>query len=136
MREVSDQHLEEEGESEITLTPMLDVVFIMLIFFIVTSVFVKDPGAEVLRPQATTALSADKASIFIAVTSDDEIWIDRRRVDEAGARLAIERLHTEYPEGGVVIQADSDAHNQAVIAVMDAAKTAGILDITLAASVR
>ena len=88
-----------------------------------------------LRPQATTALTADKASIFIAVTSDDEIWIDRRRVDEAGAGLAIERLHTEYPEGGVVIQADSDAHNQAVLAVMDAAKTAGILDITLAASV-
>jgi len=134
MRDLAEQ-LEEQEEAEINLTPMLDVVFIMLIFFIVTAVFVKEPGAEVTRPEAMTAFTPESGSIFIAVTSSNEIWIDGRSVDPEGVRAAIERMASENPEGGVVIQADSEAFNEYVINVMDAAKAAGIQEITLAAAV-
>ena len=135
MRESIAEQLQEDEEVEINLTPMLDVVFIMLIFFIVTAVFVKDPGIEISRPEAATAFTPDKASIFIAVTAANEIWVDKRSVGADGVRAAIERLHTENPEGGVVIQADSAAANEFVINVIDAAKDAGITNITIAAAV-
>jgi len=135
MRESIAEQLNEEEETEINLTPMLDVVFIMLIFFIVTAVFVKDPGVEVSRPTAFTAFIPEKGSIFIAVTAANEIWVDKRSVGSEGVRAAIERLHTENPEGGVVIQADTEAANEFVINVMDAAKAAGITDVTIAAAV-
>ncbi len=135
MRESIAEQLQEEEEVEINLTPMLDVVFIMLIFFIVTAVFVKDPGIEISRPEAATAFAPDMASIFIAVTAANEIWVDKRSVGSDGVRAAIERLHTENPEGGVVIQADSAASNEFVINVIDAAKDAGITNITIAAAV-
>ncbi len=135
MRESIAEQLREDEEVEINLTPMLDVVFIMLIFFIVTAVFVKDPGVEITRPEAVTAFIPDKGSIFIAVTAANEIWVDKRSVGTDGVRAAIERLHTENPEGGVVIQADSSASNEFVINVIDAAKDAGITNITIAASV-
>ena len=134
MRDISEQ-LEEQEEAEINLTPMLDVVFIMLIFFIVTAVFVKEPGAEVTRPEAATAFTPEAGSIFVAVTANNEIWIDGRNVPPEGVRAAIERLATENPEGGVVIQADQEAFNEFVINVMDAAKAAGVSEITLAAAV-
>jgi biopolymer transport protein ExbD len=76
MRNIREQ-LNEEEETEINLTPMLDVVFIMLIFFIVTAVFVKEPGAEVNRPDAQTAFTPDSGSIFVAVTGNNEIWVDK-----------------------------------------------------------
>jgi len=135
MRESITERLNEEEEAEINLTPMLDVVFIMLIFFIVTAVFVKDPGVEITRPTAASAFTPEKGSIFIAVTAGNEIWVDKRSVGTEGVRAAIERLHTENPEGGVVITADAEAANEFVINVMDAAKGAGINDITIAASV-
>ena len=134
MRDLSDQ-LEDQEEAEINLTPMLDVVFIMLIFFIVTAVFVKEPGVEVTRPEAATAFTPDAGSIFVAVTSNNEIWVDGRSIPPEGVRAAIERLATENPEGGVVIQADREAFNEFVINVMDAAKAAGVQEITLAAAV-
>ena len=134
MKESIAEQLQGEEETEINLTPMLDVVFIMLIFFIVTAVFVKDPGVEVARPEATTAFIPEKGSIFIAVTAANEIWVDKRSVGTDGVRAAIERLHTENPEGGVVIQADGAAANEFVINVMDAAKAAGIEDVTIAAA--
>jgi len=123
----------EEEESEINLTPMLDVVFIMLIFFIVTAVFVKDPGVEVTRPEAITYQQAGAGSIYVAVTPQDQIWIDREEVDVTEVRYAIERLHKETPEAGVVIQADAEARNELVIRVMDAAKAAGVVEILLSA---
>ena len=123
----------QEEESEINLTPMLDVVFIMLIFFIVTAVFVKDPGVEVSRPDALTAFQAGAGSIYVAITPQDEIWIDRDVVEPTEVRYAIERLHQESPEAGVVIKADSDARNELVIRVMDAAKAAGVTEIIIAA---
>lgn len=123
----------QEEESEINLTPMLDVVFIMLIFFIVTAVFVKDPGVEVERPEALTAFQAGAGSIYVAVTPQDEIWIDRDVIEPTEVRYAIERLHQESPEAGVVIKADSDARNELVIRVMDAAKAAGVSEIIISA---
>jgi len=134
MRDAVAETLKEE-EAEINLTPMLDVVFIMLIFFIVTAVFVKEPGITVDRPEAVTAMIPSSGSIFIAVSAANEFWIDQRSVDLAGLGPVIERLRAENPEGGVVIQADNEAHNEFVLAAMDAAKEAGITDVTLAAVV-
>jgi biopolymer transport protein ExbD len=134
MREAVEELLAEE-EAEINLTPMLDVVFIMLIFFIVTAVFVKEPGIQVDRPTAETAFAPDGAAIFIAVSAQNEFWIDQRSVDLAGLKPVIERLHSENPEGGVVIQADNESMNEYVLAAMDAAKESGIADVTLAAAV-
>lgn len=123
----------EEEESAIDLTPMLDVVFIMLIFFIVTAVFVRDPGVEVTRPEATTAITPEAATIFIAITPNNEIWIDGDIVDPGAVRAEIERLHAENPESGVVVQADNEASNSSLIHVMDSAKQAGVTDVTIAA---
>ena len=124
---------QEQEENEINLTPMLDVVFIMLIFFIVTATFVKEPGVEVNRPEAVTAIVPPKGSILIAINPKNEIWIDRKRVEARGVRSVIERLAAESPEGGIIIQADGKASNETLIAVLDAAKEAGVLDVAIAA---
>ena len=102
MRDAVAETLQEE-EAEITLTPMLDVVFIMLIFFIVTAVFVREPGIQVNRPEAVTAMIPNSGSIFIAVNAANEFWIDQRSVDLAGLGPVIERLRAQNPVGGVVI---------------------------------
>jgi biopolymer transport protein ExbD len=122
-----------QEESEIDLTPMLDVVFIMLIFFIVTASFVKEAGIEVDRPEALTAESQDKANILIAIGPNNDIWIDRRRVDKRAVRANVERLHAENPQGTVVIQADKDATTDTLIEVMDAARGAGVYNVAIAA---
>lgn len=133
LRESVEEQLEEEGETEINLTPMLDVVFIMLIFFIVTAVFVKDPGVEVTRPEAETAISPGAGSIFVAITSENAIWIDGDEVERPDVRTVLEGLKAENPESGLIIQSDSEANNETLIGVMDAAKGAGINDIAVAA---
>jgi len=121
-----------EAEGEIDITPMLDVVFIMLIFFIVTASFVKESGIEVNRPDASTAQAKPRANILIAINENDEIWINKRRVDESQVRANIERLHAENPQGTVVIQADEEAKTRKLVAVMDAARQAGVYDVLLA----
>ncbi|HKM26702.1 MAG TPA: biopolymer transporter ExbD, partial [Thiopseudomonas sp.] len=89
MRRYSQQAEEEPG---IDLTPMLDVVFIMLIFFIVTSSFIKESGIEVNRPQADTASSQEKGNILIAVTADGQVWLDKQVVDVRSVRAHVERM--------------------------------------------
>ena len=96
----------EEESEEINLTPMLDVVFIMLIFFIVTATFIKEAGIQVERPETSTADTQDDAAILIAISANDEIWIDRKERDPRSVRGIIERLHAENPKGSIVIQAD------------------------------
>ena len=131
------QHLAtqyEEEESEINITPMLDVVFIMLIFFIVTASFVKEAGIDVNKPDAATAVAKEKANILIAIDANGEIWIDRRIVDPRAVRANIERLHAENPQGTVVIQADDDARTGVLVQVMDAARLAGVYDVAIAAA--
>lgn len=123
-----------EDEGGIDLTPMLDVVFIMLIFFIVTASFIKEAGIEINRPEAATASKQDQANILIAISASGEIWIDRRRVDIRNVRANIERLHAENPQGAVVIQADKQSTNEKLVAVMDAARSAGVYNVSIAAS--
>ncbi len=125
----------DQEESEVNLTPMLDVVFIMLIFFIVTASFVKEAGIDISRPPAATAERKERGNILIAITENDQIWMDRRQVDPRALRANIERLHAENPQGSVVIQADKNSKNGLLVLVMDAARLAGVKSVALAAEV-
>jgi len=120
-------------EAQIDMTSMLDIVFIMLIFFIVTSSFVRESGVEVNRPQASNVVSQKDAGIFIAITSSNEIYIDKRVVDVERVEATLEHLLLEQPDASLVIQADEHAYNGTVVKVMDAAKGAGVERIALAA---
>jgi len=123
----------EEEESSIDLTPMLDVVFIMLIFFIVTASFIKEAGLDVNRPDApVTESKPEDANILVAIRASDEIWIDRRLIDPRALRANIERLHAENPKGSVVIMADPQSSNKMLVTVMDAARLAGVYSISIA----
>ncbi len=124
-----------QDEEEVNLTPMLDVVFILLIFFIVTASFVKESGIDINRPAAATAVRKERGNILVAITPTGQIWIDRRQVDIRAVRANIERLHAENPQGAVVIQADRDSKNGLLVAVLDAAKLAGVENISIAAEV-
>ena len=123
---------QEEEDNEINLTPMLDVVFIMLIFFIVTASFIKEAGIDVSRPDALTGDRRDDASILIAISPNDEIWIDRKEQSPGNLRSTIERLYLENPKGSVVIQADESSTNEALILVMEAVKQAGVANVAIA----
>lgn len=123
-----------EEEAEIDLTPMLDVVFIMLIFFIVTASFIKEAGIDVNRPDAPTAQKVEDANILIAISANDEIWIDKRLIDPRAVRPNIERLHAENPQGSVVIQANKKSTNKMLVTVMDASRRAGVYKISIADS--
>jgi len=133
MRRLSNPLSRNEQEYEVDITPMLDVVFIMLIFFIVTATFTKESGIEVDRPQAATAQLQEKANILVAINANDDIWIDRRQVDVRALRPIIERLHAENPKGSVVIQADRNSRNEQLVRVLDAARAAGVYEIAIAA---
>ena len=124
--------LMEEEENEINLTPMLDVVFIMLIFFIVTATFIKEAGIQVERPDTVTADSQDDASILIAISPNDDIWIDRQKRDPRAVRSLLERLHAENPKGSIVIQADEESTHATLVVVMEAAKGAGVKNVSIA----
>jgi biopolymer transport protein ExbD len=133
MRSMFDNTSNEEEESEINITPMLDVVFIMLIFFIVTASFVKEAGIDVNRPDAETAVRQERANILIAISENNDIWIDQRMVDPRALRANIERLRAENPEGSVVIQADKKSVTETLVTVMDAARQAGVFNVSIAA---
>lgn len=124
---------EQEESEEINMTPMLDVVFILLIFFIVTASFVKEAGIEVNRPEAATAVKKERANILVAISDKGEIWINKRRVDVRAVQANIERLKAENPQGTVVIQADKKATTDILIKVMDSARAAGVFDVSIAA---
>ncbi|MDH3748819.1 MAG: biopolymer transporter ExbD [Gammaproteobacteria bacterium] len=124
----------EEEDNEINLTPMLDVVFIMLIFFIVTASFIKEAGIDVNRPDAPTAESMEDASLLVAISPNDEIWIDKRLTAPANVRTVLERLHAENPKGSMVIQADEKSTNATLVIVMEAAKDAGLTNVAIAAN--
>ena len=124
----------EEEENEINLTPMLDVVFIMLIFFIVTASFVKESGLDVNRPDAPiTESKPEDANILVQITATDDILIDRRIIDPRAVRANIERLHAENPSGSVVIQPHLNSTNKMLVTVMDASRQAGVYNISIAA---
>lgn len=114
----------------IDLTPMLDVVFIMLIFFIVTASFIKEAGIDITRTGAVTA-DKKKVSILVAINDNNEIWIDKKQVDPRAVKLSILRLFSENPKGGMVIQADNLADIETVGLVADAAKEVGVVGISI-----
>ena len=123
---------DDEGD-EINLTPMLDVVFIMLIFFIVTASFIKESGIDVNRPDApVTESKPEDANILVIINANDEIWIDRRMIDPRAVRANIERLHAENPKGSVVIQTNKKSTNKMLVWVMDSSRSAGVYNISIA----
>ena len=123
---------EEDEAGAIDLTPMLDVVFIMLIFFIVTASFIKEPGIEINRPDANTA-SGVKTPILVAISSQNKIWINKQGVDEQQVKRELQALYAETPKGKLVIQADSKANIKTLTKVAQAAREVGIAEITVAA---
>jgi biopolymer transport protein ExbD len=120
-----------DDESDINLTPMLDVVFIMLIFFIVTATFIKQAGIDVYRPDALTARSKPTVSLLVAIGPKGDIWIDKKKVDASAVRANIERLRAENPRGTMVIQADRQASYKQAKAVLDAARAAGVQEVAI-----
>ena len=118
----------------VNLTPLIDIVFILLIFFIVTSSFVKEAGIDVNRPSAETAVRKERGNIIIAITKDGEIWLDKRRVDRRSIRGHAERLQAENPESSVVIVADKDSRTGLMVEVMDQVRLAGVTNVAIAAS--
>ncbi|HAS6602118.1 biopolymer transporter ExbD [Vibrio parahaemolyticus] len=120
-------------ETAIDMTPMLDIVFIMLIFFIVTTSFVKEAGLEVNRPTASSAQTVKKGNIMVAIGAAGDVWVDKRRIEVDAVRANIERLRAESPDGAVVIQADTEANAGVVVKVMDQIKMAGVESISIAA---
>jgi biopolymer transport protein ExbD len=126
----------EAEEAAIDLTPMLDVVFIMLIFFIVTTSFVKEAGIDVLKPKAQKSESKPTATIFVAIRSNGEIWLDKRAVDVERVGATIEKLLAESPTDTVIVQADKEAKHGVVVSVMDQIKLAGIDKISIAAETK
>jgi biopolymer transport protein ExbD len=122
----------EEEEAAIDMTPMLDIVFIMLIFFIVTTVFVKEAGIEVKKPGASESVMPKNANIFIAITDKGKVWMDKREIDIDKVRPNLERLMAEQPSDVLIIQADENAEHGVVMQVMDQIKAAGIDRISIA----
>ena len=118
------------------MTPLLDIVFIMLIFFIVTATFIKEPGVEVTRPEAQTAEDQRLVSILVAIDSDNTIWINRKEVALDAVRATLERLRRENPRGSAVIQADGKAHSEYLVDVLQQIRAAGVDDVVAVSTVK
>ena len=127
---------DEEDGAQINLTPMLDVVFIMLIFFIVTATFVKEVGLDVNQPEddKPKTVDPDKRSIVVRITSRDRILIAQRDVDWRSVRANIERMHAENPEAPVIIQPHPESRTEVMVHIMDSARQAGVTNVSLAAA--
>ena len=132
MRRLLARATADEDESAIDITPMLDVVFIMLIFFIVTSTFVKEAGVDVTRPDAETAVPTDASSIQIGIAANNQIWIDKRQVDKRAVRANVEKGLAESPGAAVIIVADALSNTETLIDVMDQARLAGATSVSVA----
>ena len=107
----------------------------MLIFFIVTATFIKEPGVEVQRPEAATGEDQKLVSILVAITEDNQVWINNEQVPLEGVRGAVERLRRDNPRGSAVVQTDAEAHTRMMIEVLRAIRDAGVTE-TVAVSTR
>jgi len=125
---------EEGGDAAINLTPLIDMVFILLIFFAVNSTFVKLPGIEVDQPSARTTVVEKAATILVAVTETGEVWIDQKKIDIRRVRSTIERLFIESPDAAVVILSDENSRTGIVVQVIDQARLAGASKVAIAAT--
>ena len=120
-------------DAEINITPMLDIVFIMLIFFIVTTSFTKETGANIIKPEAKQAIALRNGTILIGIKSNDDIWMNKRLIELREVRSMVEQAKSENPKGSVVIVADKDSRIGTVTLVMDQVKMAGVLGIAISA---
>ncbi len=129
------RHIAHDTEDHgIDLAPMLDFVLNLLIFFIITTSFIKEAGVTVVRPDATTAEHRESGNILIAIRENGEIWMDRKPVDLREVRTMIERLHIERPEDTAVIVADTQSQAGVLAKVMDEVRAGGITDVSVAAN--
>ena len=129
----SRRHTPETEDHGIDLAPMLDFVLNLLIFFIITTSFIKEAGITVIKPPALTAENRESGNILIAIRENGEVWMDRRQVDIREIRTMIERLHIERPDDTVVVVADRESHAGVVADVMDEVRQGGIKDVSIAA---
>ena len=120
-------------DAEINITPMLDIVFIMLIFFIVTTSFTKETGVSIIKPQAEQAVALRNGTILIGIRPNDDIWMAKRQIDLREVRQMVERARAENPEGSVVIIADKGSRIGTVTRVMDQVRLAGVEGVAIAA---
>ena len=128
-------HIEQETTAaNVNLTPLIDMVFILLIFFLVTASFTKESGIDVDRHSAKTTVRQEQASLIIAITKEGEIWIDNKQVDIRSIRAHIEQLHAQNPEGTVIIMADKNALTGVTVAVLDQVRLSGVSNVAIAAS--
>lgn len=121
----------EGGGDDINVTPLMDIVFIMLIFFIVTSTFVKEPGIEINRPEAQTAQVRKLATILVAISGENEIWINKDLVELDAVRINIEQLKQENPKGTAVVQVDRNADSRYLVEVINQIRAANVQEIAV-----
>ncbi len=126
--------IEEANVDNINLTPLIDMVFILLIFFLVTSSFTKESGIEVDRPTAQTAVREEHGSMIIGVTDKGEIWVDNQQIELRAVRAHVERQHAQNPEGTIIILADKDARTGITVEVLDQVRLAGVSNVSIAAA--
>jgi biopolymer transport protein ExbD len=120
-------------EADINITPMLDIVFIMLIFFIVTTSFTKETGATIIRPEAGQAVALQNGTILIGVKPNGDIWMAKRQIELREVRQMVERARAENPEGSVVIVADKGSRIGTLAQIMDQVKMAGVQGVAISA---
>ena len=127
----------ETEENEINLTPMLDVVFIMLIFFIVTATFIRETSIEANRPdqQESVPVVQEDGAILIIIDNNDDIWMNGLIIDDRAVRPNIQRLHAENPDRPVVIQAEPNSSAEKLVTVMDASRQADVYNISITAGI-
>jgi len=123
-----------QRQVELNITPLIDMVFILLIFFLVTTSFVREAGVEVTRPTAATAVVSEKTSVLIAITRDNRIFMDGREIDIRTVRSNVERAAAENPEANIVVVADQSSNTGTAIRVMDQCRLSGAKNVSLAAS--
>jgi len=128
------QHGQNESEIGLNLTPLIDMVFILLVFFVVNSSFIKETGVEIERPQAKTSESQERGNILVAVTANGEIWLEKQVIDIRTLRTHLTRLHADSPKSSAVVLADTAAAAGVVMEVVDQARLAGIEKVAVAAT--
>ena len=119
--------------AELNIAPLIDMVFILLIFFLVTTSFIKEAGVDVARPTAATAVDKEKSGLLIGITKENKVFIEKREIDVRAVRANVVRSLAENPEGGVVIVADKASNTGTVVAVLDGCKLAGAKNVSIAA---
>jgi biopolymer transport protein ExbD len=135
MLNISTARRSKRAASEINMAPLIDMVFILLIFFLVNTSFIKETGIDVNRPKASTAVTKSKATILIAIDQSNRIFMDHREIDPRAVRANVERALAENPEGAVVVVADKASNTGVAIQIMDGCRLAGAENVSLAASV-